>query len=260
MCKIGGEQESMKPKTPLYHKPIPLQTALWVLNHLRGSFQKFRDRNLLFLIKNPTGQTDEPSLPTVVNYVVQDCVETLRQQFARVERETLRSRGKNQKKKGNWSLVKRNAPFYHIIYDQARRTTVKVYYEFTLAVVREQPLPWPSKSKGRPSKYNPHKLIATILIKHVGYWSYRNLANQMVEAEIDLRKEPRGLPEYSHYSYLAKLYRVLPEAYLAQLVGSLETKVYELYCQKFGGSKDHWFSSDSMEDPYTQYQIRERAM
>lgn len=250
----------MPSKTLLYHQPIPLHTALRLLNPLRVSFHKFGDSALLFLVQNPSGQTDELSLPTVVDTVVQDCVETLQHQFARVERETLRSRRTHQKKKGNWSLVKRRAPFYHTIYDQARRTTVKEYYELALAIVRDHPLPWSPKSQGRPFKYDRYKLLATILIKHVGSWSYRTLVNRLAEAEIELRKAPQGLPEYPHYSYLAKLCQALPEAYLAQLVGHLEFKVYELYCQKFGGSTDHWFSADSTEDPCTQYQIQERAM
>lgn len=252
----------MNTKTLLYHKPIPLHYALRLLNPLRFSFQKFGACPLLFVVKSPSGKPAEPPLWEVIDSIVRDCVETLVHQFARAEREELRARRKAQKKKGNWGLVKRAVPLYHAIYDQARGTTFPEYFQVVLAVVRELPLPWPSSPQGRPSKYDRHKLLAPILIKHLGPWSYRALVTQLAQAGLDLRQIPRGPLEFPHYSYLAKLPEGarLSEAYLAQAVEHLEAKVYSLYCRSFGGSKDHWFTTDSTADPCGQYQVRERAM
>lgn len=47
---------------------------------------------------------------------------------------------------------------------------------------------------------------------------------------------------------------------MAQTVENLESKVYTLYCQSFGGVKDNWFTLDSTVDPSVQYQVREQVM
>lgn len=54
-----SEKRFMTSKTLRYHKLIPLQTKIRLLNSFKFSFKKFSDLDLLIVVKDSPDQTEE---------------------------------------------------------------------------------------------------------------------------------------------------------------------------------------------------------
>ena len=153
-------------------------------------------RNIIAFIK------EELSVKDAAELIVGRVTDSLMQEIAREERNSLRNEKKRQ-----WS-IKTRRPFRGVI-DRVE-ITFRESIELAEKVAKELGFPFELSNKGRPQEYDPIKLAAAMLVK--GMRSFADLSTDLKNIEYDMTIKGSG--KYPCPSELHTIFQKIPKEWL----------------------------------------------
>ena len=230
------------------------------MNPIKFSFEKFGTTDLIVPIKDDKKETEKIAIQEICKRLEEETVTSLVEQIQRAEREELRKKRRDQKKKGNWSLIKRKVPFYHEVYEKSRRITIREAFNQMLKIIREEPPPLQDNSKGRPRAYDSYKITAALTLKHLFDWSFRDMTNRLQDSRLDLRKDPKYPYPIPSPSLFCKRFQEITEDYWAWVLKRLDQLALQEYVKNFDNPKNNWFVIDATTQTCDRYEVTSRRM
>jgi hypothetical protein len=168
---------------------------------------------------------EEPSVKEIAELIVGKVTDSLMQEIAREERNSLRN-----EKKQSWS-IKTRRPFRGVI-DKVE-ITFRERIDLAEKVAKESGSPFKLSKRGRPQEYDPIKLAAAILAK--GMRSFVDLSTDIENIGYDITIKGNG--KYPCPSELHTIFQKIPKEWLEKALLRLDDLSVEEF-SKFGENLD----------------------